>query len=60
MQKSRNNILDCLEREEGYKRNSKIHSARTTLESMCIVIAGFKLWNSLTEEIKESNKHKQV
>lgn len=52
-----------IEREGGYnlrgKWNLKIQSARTTLRTMSISIAGVKLWNSLTEEIKESKNINQ-
>uniref|UniRef100_A0A669CB82 Reverse transcriptase domain-containing protein n=1 Tax=Oreochromis niloticus TaxID=8128 RepID=A0A669CB82_ORENI len=69
MYKVRNKLLPkeiCklfIEREGGYnlrgKWNLKIQSARTTLRTMSISIAGVKLWNSLTEEIKESKNINQ-
>ena len=53
------NILAMFrEREGGYElrwvRNLKQASVQTTRKAMCISFCGVKIWNSLTEEIKDS------
>ena len=53
------NILAMFrEREGGYElrwvRNLKQASVQTTRKAMCISVCGVKIWNSLTEEIKDS------
>nr|XP_049573449.1 uncharacterized protein LOC125966909 [Syngnathus scovelli] len=53
------NIQNLFRNQEGgYKlrgnHNFKILNIRTTLKSFCITITGVKLWNNLSEELKQS------
>ena len=63
MFKARNNLLPgniqkvFSEREGGYdlrgKSNFKIPSFRTTRKSFCLSVSGTKLWNTLSNELKQ-------